>query len=80
MILEGAVAWEPLLAERERQKTEKYGELAADLATPHPGWRVDVVPIVVGSLGTLRNVRHNIYGLGIFTRREAAKLAKENKS
>ena len=70
VILEGAVAWEPLLAERERQKTAKYGELAADLATQHPGWRVEVVPIVIGSLGTLRNVRHNIYGLGIFTQRE----------
>ena len=51
VILEGAVTWEPLLAERERQKTDKYRELAADLATQHPGWRVTVVPIVVGCLG-----------------------------
>ena len=51
VILEGAVAWEPLLAERERQKSDKYQELAADLATQHLGWRVEVVPIVVGCQG-----------------------------
>ena len=77
VILEGAVAWEPLLAERERQKADKYRELAVDLATQHPGWRVVVVPIVVGCLGTLRNLRHNLYGLGLLTRREVDRLAKK---
>ena len=77
MILEGAVAWEPLLAQREQEKEDKYRELAADLATQHLGWRVEVVPMVVGSLGTLRKLRRNISGLGIFTRGEAARLAKE---
>ena len=77
MILEGAVTWEPLLAERERQKADKYWELAADLATQHPGWRVVMVPIVVGCLGTLRNLRRNLYGLGLLTRKEVDRLAKE---
>ena len=50
VILQGAVAWDPLLADRERQKTAKYGELAAYLtlniqpsrepriASPLPVW------------------------------------------
>ena len=77
VILEGAVAWEPLLAERERQKADKYRELAADLATQHPRWRVVVVPIVIRCLGTLRSLRQNLYGLGLLTRREVDRLAKE---
>ena len=77
VILEGAVAWEPLLADQERQKSEKYQELAVDLATQHRGWRVVVVPIVVGCLGTLKELRDNLYGLGLFTRREVARLARE---
>lgn len=77
VILEGAVAWEPLLAEREAQKTDKYQELAADLATQNPGWRVVVVPIVAGCLGTLRTLRDNLNGLGIFTRKETSRLVKE---
>ena len=77
MILEGAVAWEPLLVERELQRADKYRELAADLATQHPQWRVVVVPIVIGCLGTLRSLRQNLYGLGLLTRREVDRLAKE---
>ena len=74
---EGVVAWEPLLAEREKQKSDKYQELAADLATQHPGWRVTVVPIVAGCLGTLRQMRANLHGLGIFTRWESTRLVRE---
>jgi len=77
VVMEGAVAWEPLLAERESQKFDKYQDLAADLATQHPGWKVEVVPMVAGCLGTLRNLRASIYGLGIFTRKEATNLCKE---
>ena len=75
--MEGAVAWEPLLADRERQKSDEYQELAADLATQHREWRVVVVPIVIGCLGTLRELRGNLYGLGLFTRREVNRLARE---
>ena len=56
---------EPLLEEREREKFHKYQELAADLATQYHGWRVTVVPIVVGSLGTLRSLRQNLQCLAI---------------
>ena len=78
-ILESAVAWELLLAEREHQKADKYRELAADLATQHPRWRVVMVPIVIGCLGILRSLRQNLYGLGLLTRREVDRLAKEIK-
>ena len=77
VILEAAVTWEPLLAERESQKSDKYQELAADLATEHCRWRVMVVPIVVECLGTLRSLRANLKGLGVFTRREINRLSKE---
>jgi len=77
MILEGAVTWEPLLSEREREKYHKYLELAADLTTQHHGWRVDVVPTVVGCLGTNGDLRINLSGLGLFTCREVSKLCRE---
>ena len=63
MILEGAVAWKSLVAEWEHQKTDKYRELTAALGTQHPGWRV---PIVILCLRTLRSLKRNIEGLGIF--------------
>ena len=28
--------------EREKEKTNKYQELEADLAIQHPGWKVDI--------------------------------------
>ena len=56
VILECAVVWK-LLLEEECEKFYKYKELAADLAIQHHGWRVVVVPMVVGSLGTLRSLR-----------------------
>ena len=37
--MEGVLTWGPLLAEQERQKSDKYQELAADLAIQHHhGW------------------------------------------
>ena len=35
VILEAAVTWEQLLAERECQKSDKYQEMAANFATQH---------------------------------------------
>ena len=78
VILECAVTWEPLLEERECEKFHKYQDLAADLATQYPGSRVTVIPIAVGSLGTLRNLRENLNSLAIFTRREVDNLAKSS--
>jgi len=55
-ILEVSVCWEPLLKEWEKEKSNEYREVAADLAIQHPGWKVDIFPVVVGSLGTLRRI------------------------
>jgi len=67
VILEVAVAWEPLLEEREKEKSNKYWELAADLAIQHSVWKVDVMAVVVGSLRALRRFRENISHLKLFT-------------
>jgi len=71
VILEVAVAWEPLL--EERGKAQKV--LAADLVIQHPGWKVDVMAIVVGSLGTLHSFRGNIGHLKLFSKREVLKFS-----
>jgi len=70
IILEVAVTWEPLLEEREKEKSNKYRELAADIAIQNPGWKVDVMAVVVGSLGALRSFRENIGHLKLFSKRE----------
>ena len=61
--------WEPLLEERKKEKSNKYRELAADMAIQHPGWKVDVMAAVVGSLGVLRSFRSNISHLRLFSER-----------
>ena len=76
-ILEVAVCWEPLLEEREKEKSNKYRELAADLAIQHPGWKVNIFPVVIGSLGTLRSFRENIGRLEMFTKREVLRLVRD---
>ena len=42
-------AWEPLVMEREREKREKYGELARQRI----GCRVSTIPLMVGDPGLL---------------------------
>lgn len=46
-----ACAWEPLIQEREREKKNKYQELAADLAKQWPGFKISVTLVVLGDLG-----------------------------
>jgi len=58
VILEVAVAWEPLLEEQEKEKSNKYQEL-----------KVDVMAVVVGNLGVLRSFRSNIGCLKLFSKR-----------
>ena len=45
------MAWESPVQERETEKADKYQELVADLAHTWEGFRVLVVPVVVGTLG-----------------------------
>ena len=56
-IFEVVCAWELLILERQREKHDNYREIAADLITQKPGRSVEVVPMVVGSLGAIGCLR-----------------------
>ena len=58
-LIEMAVAWDSLQIERRAEKLSKYGELCADLRGQFPGYRLDIVPVVIGDLGT---VTHHLVG------------------
>lgn len=79
VLFEVAVAWEPLVQEREKEKKRKYKDLAADLAKQHEGYRVRVVPVVVGVLGQVVNLRRNLKTAGIFSAISIDKLVESIK-
>ena len=56
VLYEVACMWDPLIKERENEKKRKYQELAADLAKRWQGYKVTVVLVVLGDLGTLRRL------------------------
>ena len=51
-ILDVVCAWEPIVCEREVEKTDKYGPLAADMDRRKTGWKVRVGALVIGTLGS----------------------------
>ena len=61
-LIEMAVAWDSLQVERRAEKLSKYGDLCADLRRQFPGYRLDVVPVVIGVLGTVTH--HLVRDLG----------------
>lgn len=56
-IYEVACAWEPLVCDREKEKQQKYQELAADMAKLWPEYRMRVTPMEFGYLGLTVSVR-----------------------
>ena len=64
LLVEIAVCHDAHVLERASEKRRKYQALATDLAATHRGWRVDVVPIVVGTLGSLKSVNEEVKKLG----------------
>ena len=52
-LIEIAVAWDSILAERKAEKLSKYDDLRADLRRQYPGYRLDTAPVVIGGLGTV---------------------------
>ena len=58
-LIEMAVAWDSIQVERRAEKLSKYGDLCADLRGQFPGYRLDIVPVVIGGLGT---VTHHLVG------------------
>ena len=76
VILEVACAWDPLIASRELEKQAKYQDLAADLARQNPGFTVRVVPVVIGDLGTVGQLRQHLRGSQLFDETETDGLTR----
>jgi hypothetical protein len=45
---------------KEEQKRLNYQELAYDLRTQRQGWRIEIVPLVVGVTGALHNIKQEV--------------------
>jgi len=58
-----AVCWDPLILEREREKTAKYQDLATDMGRRYRGWKVQVLPIVIGALGTVGRLSQDLQAM-----------------
>ncbi len=59
-IFDVACTWDRLVQTRERQKKMKYQELAADLATQFPEYRVTVTPVVIGTRGLIAGLKDHL--------------------
>ena len=60
-LIEVAVAWDPTVTVREREKRIKYQALAADIAGQYdPVKPVYVCTVVIGALGTVCRMSHNL--------------------
>ena len=82
-IMEVACAWEPGDAERERQKSSKYQELAADLHQQKKGneqrkYCVKVTPVVVGTMGLVCGLHEHLMGSGLLQRGQADKICRRD--
>lgn len=56
-------------------KRLKYWELATDMATQWPGWKVDTTPLVVGDLDSLGVIQGQTLQVTAVSRREKLRLA-----
>ena len=77
-IFEVAIAWEPLVKERTKQKQRKYQELAAELARQWPGYRVKVVPVVLGSMGLVTDLQKHLMKAELLNQEEVSTLMANN--
>ena len=67
------------MSERELEKFSKYRDMAADLASQNPGWRVKTVPLVVGTLDLVNSFRRVLSELTFFSEREILKKMRESQ-
>jgi hypothetical protein len=74
LLMDVACAWDPLVKARENEKRLKYMELAADLGKQWPSYRVRSIPVVVGDLGIIHNLRKCLKEVGIWNAGEIQKL------
>ena len=56
-IIEVAVANDLMVDERAEEKRTKYRGLKGDLAAQYPGYKVLIVPAVVGNLGCVDSLK-----------------------
>ncbi len=76
-IFEVACAWDSTVEKREIEKRAKYADLAADLAKQWQGYRVVTIPVVLGDLGLVRNLKRFMKDAKLLTDREIATFAAE---
>ena len=83
-IMKAACAWEPGVAEREKQKKAKYQELAADLANQHKDnvrekriYKVKVTPVVVATMGLVCNLHSELMESGLLKKEQADRITEE---
>ena len=67
LLFEMACAFDSLLWEREQERTNKYQKLAANIARQNPRYRVKVVPLVIGDLGSIGGLPESLCTISIFT-------------
>ncbi len=77
IIFEVAVSWEPRVTERTTEKKRKYQALAADLAKRWKEYRIMVIPVVIGSMGLVTDLRSQLDRANIFDPKEITKLMGE---
>ena len=65
------MAWDPIVAEREREKRIKYQGLAAVIA----GQPVHICMVVIGALGTVCQMGHNLVHSGLLEADDVWRLA-----
>ena len=65
-----ACCYDSLLEERQKEKQQKYEELAADLVLQFPGNKVKSVPMVIGDLGSIGSPAKSLEITKLFTPNE----------
>ena len=56
-------------------KVEIYWELAVDVVTRWPGWKVETTPLVLGDSGSLGSFREELSKVALCSAREILRLA-----
>ena len=75
-LIKVAVAWDPIVAEREREKRIKYQGLAADIAGQYDATKpVHVCTVVIGAPGTVCQMGHNLVHSGLLEADDVWRLA-----
>ncbi len=80
-LLEVAVAWEPLILEREDEKRAKYEAPARDIGRrkPTPITQIIVRPLVIGDRGTVTHAKQELLEMGIWKERPSTILSRTVK-